>query len=47
MNPIVTLRKTVENSDTGEALDFSDLKTEIDEIDLLQRAFYKDGEAYP
>lgn len=41
MNPIVTLRKTVENSDTGEALDFSDLKTEIDEIDLLQRAFTK------
>lgn len=41
MTPIIALRKFVENSDTRKVVDFSDLKTEINEIDLLQRAFAK------
>lgn len=41
MNPVTELRRMVENASAGETLDFSDLKTEINEIDLLQRAFTK------
>ena len=41
MTPITELRKMVENGGDSETVDFSDLKIEINEIELLQRAFSK------
>ncbi|WP_394919239.1 sensor histidine kinase [uncultured Robinsoniella sp.] len=41
MNPIVKLRLSLESEEVRRTLNFSDLKTEIDEINLLQEAFTK------